>query len=142
VQWPGRLQLLEGPDGRRVLLDAAHNPAGAATLADYLAREFPAPMPLVFASMRDKDAAAMLGPLLPLASALVLTEPSISRARPAEELASIARAVWPACPVEIVSKPIDALTRAWTHAPLVTAAGSIFLIGELLEGLGPSVRTL
>jgi dihydrofolate synthase/folylpolyglutamate synthase len=142
VQWPGRLQLLEGPDGRRVLLDAAHNPAGAATLADYLAREFPAPMPLVFASMRDKDAAAMLGPLLPLASALVLTEPSISRARPAEELASIARAVSPACPVEIVSKPIDALKRAWTHAPLVTAAGSIFLIGELLEGLGPGVRTL
>ena len=33
VRWPGRLQMIEVPGGRRVLLDAAHNPAGAWALA-------------------------------------------------------------------------------------------------------------
>ena len=38
VEWRGRLQLVEAPGGRQVLLDAAHNPAGAAALAAYLSR--------------------------------------------------------------------------------------------------------
>ena len=46
--------------GRRVLLDAAHNPAGAWALASYLKREFPEPLPMVFGAMRDKDVALML----------------------------------------------------------------------------------
>ena len=33
VRWPGRLHLIEAESGRRVLLDAAHNPAGASALA-------------------------------------------------------------------------------------------------------------
>ena len=38
-EWPGRLDLRRLPDGREVLLDAAHNPAGAAALASYLQRK-------------------------------------------------------------------------------------------------------
>ena len=52
VRWPGRLQLIETAEGRRVLLDAAHNPAGASALAAYLKREFPEPIPFVFGAMR------------------------------------------------------------------------------------------
>jgi hypothetical protein len=37
---------------------------------------------------------------------------------------------------------MKALERAWIHAPLVCASGSIFLIGDLLAGLGPTVRNL
>ena len=47
------------PDGRELILDAAHNPAGAATLASYLAETLGEKPPLVFAAMRDKDVARM-----------------------------------------------------------------------------------
>ena len=56
-QWPGRLDRRRLADGRELLLDAAHNPAGAASLASYLTDEGGDPRPLVFAAMRDKDVA-------------------------------------------------------------------------------------
>jgi dihydrofolate synthase/folylpolyglutamate synthase len=142
VRWPGRLQLVETSAGKRVLLDAAHNPAGAEALAAYLKREFPEPIPVVFGAMRDKDATEMLKALLPVASRFVLTEPGNSRARSADDLASLARALAPGARIETEPKPMAALNRAWTYCPLVCTAGSIFLIGDLLEGLGPDVRDL
>ena len=64
--WPGRLDLRRLADGREVLLDAAHNPAGAAALASYLRELEPGRLPLVFAGMRDKDVDGMLRALLPV----------------------------------------------------------------------------
>lgn len=142
VRWPGRLQLLETPAGMRVLLDAAHNPAGTSALASYLKREFPEPIPFVFGAMRDKDAAEMLRTLLPVASSFVLTEPANIRARPADELAALVAALAPDCRIDLEPKPMAALERAWSYCPVACAAGSIFLIGELLEGLGQGVRNL
>jgi dihydrofolate synthase/folylpolyglutamate synthase len=142
VRWPGRLQLLATPSGKRVLLDAAHNPAGASALAAYLKREFPEPIPFVFGAMRDKDATEMLRILLPVSSAFVLTEPANSRARPADELASIVASLSSGCRIEIEPKPMAALERAWSYSPVVCAAGSIFLIGDLSEGLGTAVTNL
>jgi dihydrofolate synthase/folylpolyglutamate synthase len=142
VRWPGRLQMIEAGHGRRVLLDAAHNPAGAWALATYLRREFPEPLPIVFGAMRDKDAALMLKTLLPAAGSLTLTEPSNPRARSAGELAEMARKLSPRARIEIEPDPGAALERAWTHCPLVCAAGSIFLIGDLLARLGPEARDI
>jgi len=142
VTWPGRLQLVETAEGKRVLLDAAHNPAGASALANYLRREFGEPVPLVFGAMRDKDATEMLKILLSAASAVVVTEPSNSRARPAEELASLVRGLAPQCRIDIEPRPMAALERAWAYRPLACAAGSIFLIGDLLDALGPGARNL
>ena len=65
--------MIEVPGGRRVLLDAAHNPAGASALADYLKREFPEPLPIVFGALRDKDVSLMLKALLPAASTMIMT---------------------------------------------------------------------
>jgi dihydrofolate synthase/folylpolyglutamate synthase len=142
VRWPGRLQILEASGGRRVLLDAAHNPAGAWALATYLRRAFPEPLPIVFGAMRDKDVAMMLEPLLPVASKMVMTEPSNARAHTSDELAAIARKISPASQIDTVPNPKDALERAWTHSPTVCTAGSIFLVGEILAVLGSSVRDL
>jgi dihydrofolate synthase / folylpolyglutamate synthase len=142
VRWPGRLQLVETTSLRRVLLDAAHNPAGASALATYLKREFPEPLPLVFGAMQDKDASQMLKTLLRVASTIVVTEPGNTRARSAEDLAALASALAPERRIEIEPDPMKALERAWIHAPLVCASGSIFLIGDLLAGLGPTVRNL
>jgi dihydrofolate synthase/folylpolyglutamate synthase len=59
VVWPARLELLTaaalGRPDRQVLLDSAHNPAGARALAEYLAEWHPRGLPIVFGVMRDKD---------------------------------------------------------------------------------------
>ncbi|MSO56690.1 MAG: bifunctional folylpolyglutamate synthase/dihydrofolate synthase [Acidobacteria bacterium] len=142
VRWPGRLQMLEASDGRLVLLDAAHNPAGAWALAAYLRREFPEPLPIVFGAMRDKDVALILKALLPVAAKMVMTQPAIARAFPAEELAALAGKLSPGALIEVQAQPREALERAWAHCPVACAAGSIFLVGALLGELGPSVRDL
>ena len=142
VRWPGRLQMIGLPGGRRVLLDAAHNPAGAWALAGYLKREFPEPLPIVFGAMRDKDVTLMLKALLPVAAELVMTEPDTPRAHDAADLAAIAHKLSPAATVAVEPDPARALERAWMHCPLVCAAGSIFLVGNLLETIGPGARDL
>jgi len=142
VKWAGRLQMVEVPDGRRVLLDAAHNPAGAWVLASYLKREFPEPLPIVFGAMRDKDVALMLKNLLPAASAMVMTEASTPRAHGAAELAQIARKIAPKAKIDVEPDPKRALERAWRRCPVACVAGSIFLVGDILGALGPSVRDL
>jgi dihydrofolate synthase/folylpolyglutamate synthase len=136
AEWAGRLQLVEASEERSVLLDAAHNPAGAAALAAYLTSEYPHPLPIVFGAMRDKDAAEMLRILLPLASMLVVTEPGNPRATPAAELAELARTIAPSLPIHAEPDPMAALERAWAQQPRICAAGSIFLIGDLLKHLG------
>jgi dihydrofolate synthase/folylpolyglutamate synthase len=142
VRWPGRLQMIEVPGGHRVLLDAAHNPAGAWALASYLKREFPEPLPIVFGALRDKDVSLMLKALLPAASTMVMTQPDSPRAHTADELAAIAQKLSPRTKIEVQPDPARALAQAWTHCPVVCAAGSLFLIGNLLAGLGPDVRDL
>jgi dihydrofolate synthase / folylpolyglutamate synthase len=142
VRWAGRLQMIETTGGRRVLLDAAHNPAGAWALASYLKREFPEPLPMVFGAMRDKDVALMMRNLLPAVSTMVMTEPATPRAHSAAELAAIALKVSPNARIEVEPDPRRALERAWRQCPLACATGSIFLVGNLLGSLGPSARDL
>lgn len=142
VRWPGRLQMIEVPGGRRVLLDAAHNPAGAWALAAYLRSEFPEPLPLVFGAMRDKDVTLMLKALLPVAAKIIMTDPPNARSCPVEELAEIAGKLSPNTEIDIEKNPRAALERAWVHCPVACVAGSIFLVGALLGDLGPSARDL
>jgi dihydrofolate synthase / folylpolyglutamate synthase len=142
VRWPGRLQMLEVPGGRRVLLDAAHNPAGAWALARYLTREFPEPLPIVFGALRDKDVSLMLRALLPAASTIVMTQPDTPRAHRVEELEAIAHRLSPATRIDVEPDPARALERAWTYCPVVCAAGSIFLVGNLLASIGAGARDL
>ena len=56
-----------------MLVDGAHNPAGAAALEAYVRSEWPDGLPLVFGAMRDKQAADMLRPLAAIARPLILT---------------------------------------------------------------------
>ena len=140
ARWPGRLQVVRMPDGRTALLDAAHNAAGAATLADYLGETAPSGQPMVFAAMRDKDHAAMFRHLLPFVSHLVLTAPPTRRAAPPEYLRQVAQSIDPGARVVIEPDPARALAAAWTLASDITVAGSIYLLGAVLPLLGPDAR--
>jgi dihydrofolate synthase/folylpolyglutamate synthase len=133
VRWPGRLDLVRLADGRQLLLDAAHNPAGAGVLAEYLKETFTERLPIVFGAMRDKNAAAMLALLAPCASGFVFTEPPNARAFTAPALAHLAAAAAPSVPVDIEPVPERAVVRAFERGPVVVAAGSIFLVGDLLS---------
>jgi dihydrofolate synthase/folylpolyglutamate synthase len=132
--WPGRLDLRRLPDGREVLYDAAHNPAGAAALASYLRERGGERLPLVFAGMQDKDIDGMLRELLPVVGAVVMTRASNRRSADPEMLARIARRIAPDVPVAIASSPLDALDAASQRSRSVIVAGSIFLLGDVMKG--------
>jgi dihydrofolate synthase/folylpolyglutamate synthase len=122
-----------------VLLDAAHNADGALALADYLARWYPAGLPLVIGVMRDKDVDAILSILLPRVSSVVVTQAPTWRALPAADLA--ARVVRLAPPslaresVRVEPDPERAIEQALASAATVCVAGSIFLAGAVRDGL-------
>jgi dihydrofolate synthase / folylpolyglutamate synthase len=131
--WPARLERFR-VDGTDILLDAAHNPAGARALAAYLAGIGWTQVTLVFGALQDKDVRRMLEPLAPLCAVIVCTTAPTPRAFAAEELAAIATEVSAGrLRVEAVGDPAAALTRARRGGGPIVAAGSIFLIGPLRD---------
>jgi dihydrofolate synthase / folylpolyglutamate synthase len=161
ARWPGRLELLDvlGGDGvrREVLLDGAHNPAGAAALAQALddLRPFlaggdasePPPITLLWASMGDKD---VDGTIAAVASAralggasIVCTAVDLERARPPEALAAAWRAHRPDVRVLVAPDPGSALEVALGQGrgPVVVA-GSLYLVGAVRARLvdDPALR--
>jgi dihydrofolate synthase/folylpolyglutamate synthase len=133
VRWPGRLEWRELPGGRQVLLDAAHNPAGAEALASYLHAHALGGLPLVFAAMRDKDAAGIVGALAPAVGHIVVTRASNPRSSDPDALAARIRQIAPGLAVTTASSPADALAAAWRLNPRVIVAGSIFLLGDVMR---------
>jgi dihydrofolate synthase/folylpolyglutamate synthase len=135
-QWPGRLDVRRFADGREMLLDAAHNPAGAASLASYLEAQHDGGRPLVFAAMRDKDVTGMLAALLPVVASLIVTRASNARSADPESLARQARAIAPAMPIAVAPALDAALRDAWRLSPRIVVAGSIFLLGDVMKATG------
>ena len=127
-RWPGRLEWVELPQDRRVLLDAAHNPEGAAALAEYLE----GPVDLLFGALGDKDVSEMLVPLAKKARKIILTTPASDRARPPEELASL---LGGREEVEVVPHLGQALDHALQPGTRLVVCGSIYLIGEVRKQL-------
>jgi len=133
ARWPGRFEVLRHGD-RQLVLDGAHNPAGAVALAASLDEWFgDTAMTLIFGALRDKDVAGMLAPLAARARRVILTASSSPRAAAPDEL----RAHVPAGPatVEAVATPAEALARAERapRTPIICVAGSLSLVGDVLR---------
>jgi dihydrofolate synthase / folylpolyglutamate synthase len=132
TSWPGRLELL----APNLLLDVAHNPAGAWTLRAAIA-SLPESQPrtLIFSCLRDKDLREMSQILFPLFDAphqLVLAPIDNPRAASLESLVDAARAL--DIPVHTTQDPGDALALARSLTPpggLILATGSVYLVGAL-----------
>jgi dihydrofolate synthase/folylpolyglutamate synthase len=137
ARWPGRLELLD-VRGREVLLDGAHNPAGARALAEALTdlRPFlaPGPLTLVMASMADKDVDGVIAGLAASSalrgSRVLATTLDAPRALPAADLAARWRAAVPGLSVIDEPDAATAVDRAIAQAdgPIVVA-GSLYLVG-------------
>lgn len=138
ARWPGRLERRTLPNGLPVVLDGAHNPAGATALADWLAATDLGPVTLVTACMRDKDVAGLLSPLLPQAARVITTSLAFPRALPADELAAQVRDLAPHMPVQVAATPAVALDDASEHRAPVLVAGSLFLVGAVRDRLAPA----
>jgi len=130
VVWPGRLERTTWR-GHEVLVDGAHNPAGARALQAYLAEAFGRRLPMVVGVMRDKPIDLLLDALAPAASHFVCTAPATHRAADPSDLVAAVRRVAPAIPAEAVAGPVDALARAVTYGSPAVVAGSLFLAGEI-----------
>lgn len=130
ASWPARLEWLRVGSGR-LLIDAAHNPAGARALANYVRESGDGPLPLVLAIMQDKDIDGMLRAILPIASAIVTTQTSSARSLSADALAAAVAGIAPGLPVVAEPDPDAAVARGLAEAPAAVVAGSIYLIGPL-----------
>lgn len=139
ARWPGRLERRTLPSGVPIVLDGAHNPAGARALAQWLQASGFAPVTLVMACMRDKDVAGLLAPLLPLAAAVVATAVDFPRALPADDLAAAIKVAAPTVPVEVAATPAEAVTRAADRGARIAVAGSLFLVGAVRAWLDGEV---
>jgi dihydrofolate synthase / folylpolyglutamate synthase len=139
VRWPGRLELID-VDGRDVLLDGAHNPAGAATLAtaidDLRPHLQPGRMTLVMAAMADKDVDGIVAALAAAGAlddaTIVATALDLPRAMPAAEVAARWRAHGRSLKVVVEADAERALDRALANddGPIVVA-GSLYLVGAV-----------
>jgi dihydrofolate synthase/folylpolyglutamate synthase len=164
VRWPGRLQLVERaaqsgtgfqpvapttsepcmssetrkmpvPPQQRILLDAAHNAAGATTLRAALEEHFPGSRPAyILGIMSDKDWDLMCEILAPLAGRIVCVAISSERSADPVQLRDACRRTSPEAEVIVCPTLAEALART-TAEPFIVIAGSIYLIGEATERL-------
>ena len=136
IRWPGRLQTVPRAGRRPLLIDGAHNPAGAAALADYLdAAGLSGRIDLVFGVLGDKAFGEMLAPLAARARRVVLVAPASPRAIPPDVLA--VRLGRPELPrAASLADAIAGLEGSGGDAPILVA-GSLVLAGEALALVEP-----
>ena len=134
---PGRLERIRTVP--TVLLDAAHNPAGARALAAAITEAFEFwRLVGVVAVLADKDVRGILGALEPVLSVVVVTTNSSPRALPAGELAAVAVDIFGADRVEVAGRLDDALETGIRLAEEegdfggsgVLVTGSVLTVGD------------
>jgi len=136
ARWPGRFDVRRRAGGGWLVLDGAHNPAGARALAASLATYFgEAPTTFVIGVLRGKDAAGILAPLLGRARRLVLTASANPRAASPADLRALAPS---SLPVSVAPSVAEALAIAEGEAstPILCVAGSLSVVGDALRA-GP-----
>lgn len=134
---PGRLEIV----GRHplVILDGAHNPAGAEALADALADVFTYDqLHLVLACSSDKDIAGILKPLKALRPIIYASEYLGYRSMPASELAEHCRtAGLEAQVVPGIGAAIEAAKAAAGETDCIVATGSLYTVADARRPLSP-----
>jgi dihydrofolate synthase/folylpolyglutamate synthase len=125
ARWPGRLTRIQ--TNPEIIVDGAHNPAGARALASYVTEFYSDPKPtLIFGAMRDKSVEEMSAILFPCFSKVIVTAPNQSRALAPETF------------LGMVDHPdlrcAPTLREALTQVTSTTfISGSLFLVAEAME---------
>jgi dihydrofolate synthase/folylpolyglutamate synthase len=139
THWPGRFQVLPPRRGwPEIVLDVAHNPAGAWALRAALSeRDDDRPLIFVFGAMRDKAISEMTEILFPVSEKVFATRPENPRSATPEEIRQAASRT--GAEIEAVAEVGSALWRAREAAGpkgILVVTGSIYLVGEAMTILG------
>ncbi|HUW63199.1 MAG TPA: folylpolyglutamate synthase/dihydrofolate synthase family protein [Spirochaetia bacterium] len=146
TRWPARLELITGaPD---LLLDIAHNHAGALSLRGALEEYFPGRAPVLLIGMLDdKEWMKEVDELAPLATAVVVTRPDSPRASNWRRLADYAGQYGKTTAVEDINQALDQARALAGQEGLVVVTGSLYMVasarslvlgGNWREGAGAS----
>lgn len=130
---PGRLENLSG-----ILLDGAHNPAGAEALAAYLDEFIRQPITLIFGAMNDKDLPGITDHLFHRAKYLVLTAIDNSRSATPQDLLKLVPAAFPKdniYPAKNVREALEIARKVTGTDGLICVTGSLYLVGEAQKAL-------
>jgi dihydrofolate synthase / folylpolyglutamate synthase len=131
---PGRLQLLG--IAPTVIVDAAHNPQGAAALAQAMDDSFDFDeWGVVLGILADKDAAGIVARLAPVAAHVFATAPESDRASDADSIADLVEATGNRATVHRTLADAADAAREWAASSdrrAVVIAGSVVLAGEAI----------
>lgn len=132
---PGRLQIVS--NNPLTILDGAHNPGGAESLAKALATHFEAPKTIgIVGVLGEKDAAATLAPLAKSFDHVIVAASSSPRAVAAEDLAKVAATVFGAENLSVAESVGDAYEIAQTmvfEGGAIVVTGSLSMVGDMLK---------
>src|SRR5258708_223577 len=142
TSWPGRFEVIAARAGwPEMVLDVAHNPAGAWALRSALSEGYEdRPLIFFFGAMRDKAISEMTEILFPLAERVIATRPENPRAAAPEEIRQAAART--GIEIETAEDVRSALERARSLAKtgtIVVVTGSIYLVGEVMRIVGLEV---
>jgi len=136
AEWPGRLEMIRSsPSQAPLLLDGAHNAAGAQALRDFLDEHFHStPITILFGVSADKAIGEMGDILFPAASRIIVTKIASPRAADPNMIAeTVHRDV--TC-IENAGEALDEAMRITPQRGLICICGSLFLVGEIKQKLG------
>jgi dihydrofolate synthase/folylpolyglutamate synthase len=132
VEWPARFQIWN----EHIVIDGAHNPAGARILAQTWREEFgDEHATILLAILRDKNAAEIIQAFAPIATRFVLPQIRSERALPPNGLAEVLSAITPSLPYSITPSVAEAISAAQRTSERVLITGSLHFAGEALAFL-------
>ena len=129
ARWPGRMETI--PGSPPLLLDGAHNRAGALALAEALAEYRYRRLLLVLGIMADKDVREIVSALAPLTASCYCVSPAVDRAMDDVKLAVIVNDI--GIPAMACGSVVSGITSAQQDAvaeDLILVCGSLFTVGE------------
>jgi dihydrofolate synthase/folylpolyglutamate synthase len=135
AEWPGRLEMISlSPSQAPLLLDGAHNAAGARALRDFIDEHFGStPITIIFGVMADKAIGEIGDILFPAARQVIVTR--ISSQRAAEPGAIAEASHRDVIRIENAGEALDEALRITPPDGLIVVCGSLFLVGEVKQSL-------
>ncbi|HEY7351260.1 MAG TPA: folylpolyglutamate synthase/dihydrofolate synthase family protein [Terriglobales bacterium] len=141
THWPGRFHVIPAHDSQpELILDVAHNPAGAWALRSTLSACYEdRRLIFVFGAMRDKAIAEIAEILFPLAERVIATQAENPRSATPDEIREAAfrtHAEITAAPDVAASLELARIAAGFDGVIVIT--GSIYIVGEAMGILGVS----
>jgi dihydrofolate synthase/folylpolyglutamate synthase len=132
VEWPARFQRWD----ERIVIDGAHNPAGAESLAQTWRESYGGRRAtIILAVLADKDARGICAALASIAERILLTPIRGERALSPDGLAQVLSSITPSLPYSIAPSLEEALRLARAESDPILITGSLHFAGEAIAFL-------